>query len=57
MTGGEYIKTPVLVKRQRKYNVEKLTNQGTESSVSLASIQGVEHHRSTMRMPLGHRGK
>ena len=30
---------------------------GTESSVSLASVQGVEHHCPTIRMPSGHRGR
>ena len=30
---------------------------GTESSVSLASIQGVEHHHPTMHIPSGHGGR
>ena len=30
---------------------------GIESSVSLASVQGVEHHHPTMRMPLVHGGR
>ena len=32
----------------------KFNQLGTESNVSLAYMQGVEQHRPTMRMPLGH---
>ena len=31
-------KTPGLVQRNRKYNIAEFTKEGTESSVSLASV-------------------
>ena len=41
---------------QRQWLQRSAINKiGTESSVSVASVHGMEHHRPTMRTPLGHR--
>ena len=44
---------PDLGQRQRVQSIT-INQIGTDSSVSLASLQGVEHHRPTMHTPLGH---
>ena len=39
--------------QRQRVKISALNQIGTESSVSLASVQGVEHHRPTIRMPSG----
>ena len=52
--GGVNGRPPELGKHKWVQN-SKLNQIGTSYSVSLEYVQGVEHHRSTIHTPLGHR--
>ena len=48
---------PLELGQQQRIQSSKLNQIGTDSSVSLAYVQGVEHHRPNIRMPSGHRSR